>query len=118
MYQYHKPFQLLYGALPETVTSMEASEGQGSLQDDERGGRYVRVFSACGHSLSKSWPPSTPPLPVHTHSAVPFRLVDAPGHPRLRSLWLSRVKDRGVKGVVLVVDAAEFGAIAVREAAE
>ena len=33
------PRQLLFGALPETVTSMEESEGQGALQDDERGGR-------------------------------------------------------------------------------
>lgn len=47
-----------------------------------------------------------------------FRLVDAPGHPRLRSLWAARVKARGVKALVLVVDAAEFGAAAVREAAE
>ena len=59
-----------------------------------------------------------PPPPPQTQSAVPFRLVDSPGHPRLRGLWASRLRSRGVSGVVLVVDAADFGSAGVREAAE
>ena len=55
-----------------------------------------------------------------THTAPPlFRLVDAPGHPRLRGLWTARVRARGgLRGVVLVVDSADFGTAGVREAAE
>lgn len=60
----------------------------------------------------------TPPKKSKTQSAVPFRLVDSPGHPRLRGLWASRIRARGVSGVVLVLDAADFGSAGVREAAE
>lgn len=81
-------FKLLHDASPETVTSMRESEEPGSLTSEATG------------------------------RAVAFRIVDFPGHERLRGEWRGRLEEGRLAGVVFVVDAAELSAQSVRPAGE
>nr|QXF29031.1 SRb [Vischeria sp. CAUP Q 202] len=81
-------YKILHDAVPETVTSMRESVEGGTLVSEDNG------------------------------RSVSFRLMDFPGHERLRVDWRKLLIEGALKGVIYVVDAAEFGAQAVRPAAE